>query len=277
MAGAGDLNAPQQLQAHSWHLDFIAIGKVRLFASTHSGMGTVKVKNWNKFQHFKDRRPPWIKIHREILDDPDWHDLDGEAAKALIGLWLIASEDPSMSGELPDTRKLTFRLRISEAKLNQLLAKLDHWLDQYDIGAISERYRADDPETETETETERVGSRKRSPRQTATRIPDDFDLTPERRQVAEAERLDPGRTFAKFRDYWLAASGANARKHDWDATWRNWCRREGDHAKANPKTAPAPVRPPPKPEEIAAARSEAARANQLELARKMGGVLKAVQ
>lgn len=62
----------------------------------------------------------------------------------------------------------------------------------------------------------------------ASRLPDDFTLTPERRAVAEAEKLPADRTFAKFRDYWAAASGAKARKHDWDATWRNWCRSEAD-------------------------------------------------
>ena len=29
----------------------------------------------------------------------------------------------------------------------------------------------------------------------------------------------------KFRDYWQAASGQNARKRDWNAAWRNWIRR----------------------------------------------------
>jgi uncharacterized protein YdaU (DUF1376 family) len=28
----------------------------------------------------------------------------------------------------------------------------------------------------------------------------------------------------KFRDYWVATSGRNAAKLDWEATWRNWCR-----------------------------------------------------
>jgi hypothetical protein len=65
----------------------------------------------------------------------------------------------------------------------------------------------------------------------ATRLPTDFELTAERRLVAEAERLPAERTFAKFCDHWKAASGAKARKHDWDATWRNWCRTEVDRIK----------------------------------------------
>lgn len=30
---------------------------------------------------------------------------------------------------------------------------------------------------------------------------------------------------AQFRDYWIAKPGAQAFKLDWEATWRNWCRR----------------------------------------------------
>lgn len=46
--------------------------------------------------------------------------------------------------------------------------------------------------------------------------------------MAEAEKADPEREFAAFADYWRGASGAKARKHDWDGTWRNWCRRAPD-------------------------------------------------
>lgn len=31
----------------------------------------------------------------------------------------------------------------------------------------------------------------------------------------------------QFRDYWVAVPGAKGRKSDWEATWRNWVRREG--------------------------------------------------
>lgn len=67
----------------------------------------------------------------------------------------------------------------------------------------------------------------------ATRLPDDFSLTPERRLVAEAERLPAERTFAKFCDYWRAVPGAKGRKLDWDATWRNWCRSDKDRGNNN--------------------------------------------
>jgi hypothetical protein len=108
-----------------------------------------EIKGWKKFQHFKDRRPPWIKLYRDLLDDPDWHALDGADAKALVMLWLIASED---DGNIPCTRKIAFRLRITETKAEQLLTRLSHWLIQDDITPISGRYRDDTPETEGETD-----------------------------------------------------------------------------------------------------------------------------
>jgi len=66
----------------------------------------MKIKNCSEFQHFKDRTPPWIKLYRYLLDDPEWHALSGDDAKHLVMLWLIASEDKDMQGTLPDVKKI---------------------------------------------------------------------------------------------------------------------------------------------------------------------------
>lgn len=124
----------------------------------------MRVKNWNKFQHFKDRKPPWIKLYRDILDDVNWHELDPVAAKALVMIWVIASED---GGELPNNKTLAFRLRLPEKTTVQLLNKLSQWLEQSDIKPISERYQADTPETETETEREKEGEKDKEVRDIA--------------------------------------------------------------------------------------------------------------
>ena len=112
----------------------------------------MRIKNWSHFQHFKDRRPPWIKLYREILDDMEWHNLDPLASKVLVMCWLIASES---DGQLPDIRTLAFRLRMSEKQTSDCVSKLYHWLEQDDINVISSRYQDDAPETERETETEK--------------------------------------------------------------------------------------------------------------------------
>lgn len=46
---------------------------------------------------------------------------------------------------------------------------------------------------------------------------------------ARTERpdLDLARTIASFRDFWVAKPGQGGVKLDWDATFRNWVRKEG--------------------------------------------------
>ena len=112
---------------------------------------TIKIKNWSKFQHFKDRRPPWIKLHRDILEQRDITLISDCSFRVLVGLWLLASEDEDMQGGLPDIDDISFRLRIDKAKVTKALSELEPWLD---INVTSERYQSDAPETETEAEVE---------------------------------------------------------------------------------------------------------------------------
>ncbi len=91
-------------------------------------------------------------MYRDILDDIEWHSLDPQSSKVLVMCWLIASEN---EGRLPDMKTLAFRLRMSEKNTSESIIKLSHWLEQDDIGVISERYQDDLPETERETEKEK--------------------------------------------------------------------------------------------------------------------------
>jgi hypothetical protein len=99
----------------------------------------MQIKNWAKFQHFKDgsRKPPWIKLYRDLLDNLEWHELPAESAKVLIMLWVVASEN---HGKLPDIKKLSFRLRVTEDQLAKALNDLKEWVLLDDITTISEGY-----------------------------------------------------------------------------------------------------------------------------------------
>lgn len=78
------------------------------------------------------------------------------------------------------------------------------------------------------------GARDASPTRqaTGTRLPADWELPEEWRSwaVSEFPDIDISRQAAQFRDYWHAAAGAKARKADWLATWRMWCRRSAETA-----------------------------------------------
>ncbi len=54
-------------------------------------MKTFSVKNFERFQHYKDRSPPWIKLYNELLDDYSFACLDDAAKFHLIAIWLLAS------------------------------------------------------------------------------------------------------------------------------------------------------------------------------------------
>jgi hypothetical protein len=58
------------------------------------------------------------------------------------------------------------------------------------------------------------------------RLPSDWTLPPAWRGWAQENHpsIDLNLEAAKFRDYWIAVSGAKGVKADWQATWRNWCR-----------------------------------------------------
>jgi hypothetical protein len=178
-----------------------------------------KVKDWSKFQHFKDRKPPWIKLYRDLLDDLEWHELDPLAAKALVAIWLIASEN---DGCLPDTKKLAFRLRLTEKQTISIVSQLSHWLIQDDITMISDRYQDDSLEKEKETEIEKETEREARPR--ATRLNPNWQPSIEEQDFARQLGIDPYTEADRFRDYWTAQAGQRATKANWTATWRNWCR-----------------------------------------------------
>lgn len=65
----------------------------------------------------------------------------------------------------------------------------------------------------------------------AFRLPSDWQLPQAWADWAIAEQPSwtpegVRRVADSFRDYWTAKGGADARKVDWEATWRNWVRRE---------------------------------------------------
>jgi hypothetical protein len=183
----------------------------------------MRIKHWNKFQHFKDRKPPWVKLYRDLLDDLDWHELDAQASKVLVMLWLIASED---EGRIPPTKTLAFRLRMTEKQTNDCLNKLSHWLEQDDINTISERYQDDSLETEREKEKEKEAETKRGTK--GSRLSADWVLPEDWESWARQERpdLNPQKVGEQFKDFWIAKAGAAGVKLDWLATWRNWVRNQ---------------------------------------------------
>ena len=111
-------------------------------------------KNWAVFQHYKDRCPPWIKLHRDLLNDRVYMCLP-LASKALAPLlWLLASEskDGIFDGSLDE---LVFRLHITPKDYQDGVKPLiDKGFFVVASGVLAECYQDAIPEREGETEAE---------------------------------------------------------------------------------------------------------------------------
>jgi len=82
-----------------------------------------RIKNWEKFQHYHTRRPPWIKLYHDTLEDYQIGKLSDAAFRFLINVWLIGSED--INGILPSSEELAYKLRIDDAsKVDRLLNEI---------------------------------------------------------------------------------------------------------------------------------------------------------
>ena len=179
-------------------------------------------KNWAVFQHYKDRCPPWIKLHRDLLNDRVFMRLP-IASKALAPLlWLLASEskDGIFDGSLDE---LVFRLHISELEYQQGVKPLiDNNFFIIASGVLAECKQVAIPETEREKEAET----KKEKKALGKRLANDFSFPLEWEQFCKETRpeLHPTRTFDQFKDYWIAQAGQKGVKLDWFATWRNWVR-----------------------------------------------------
>lgn len=57
-----------------------------------SGAGYLVVKNFERFQHYKNRNPPWIKFYASILFDYEFQTLPDKSKAHLMLIWLLISQ-----------------------------------------------------------------------------------------------------------------------------------------------------------------------------------------
>lgn len=108
-----------------------------------------------------------------------------------------------------------------------------------------EKPRLDQPEPEPEPEEKREAEASRK-KNTATRLPKDWAIPSDWVEWAASEGLTHSHAMSeaeRFKDYWIAESGAKARKMDWQATWRNWVRNALIRARGSPGQPATPATP----------------------------------
>jgi hypothetical protein len=226
----------------------------------------VKPKNWGDFQHYKDRDPPWIKLHKKLLDDYEFQSLPVASRALAPMLWLLASEhkDGVIDAE---NRKLCFRLRMKPAEMEDAIRPLiaaGFFELLHDASSVlAQRKRDAMPEAEAETqekaevEAEAVAdapgqNKSRRERKVQSSLPDDCPTEADRNAAARHWR-DRGRgdlcaslgdQVEAFRAHHIAHG---KRMADWGAAWRTWYgnairfQAKPKPAAGNASTVPRPV------------------------------------
>lgn len=207
---------------------------------------TFSVKNFERFQHYKDRSPPWIRLYNSLLDDYEFGQLPDASKAHLSAIWLLASRYDNKIPLDPDW--VARRINATEpVNLDLLAAKGFIVVDQPCIKTLAERKQSSIPETEesrAETDTSSLRSdvasaQEKVPRETLPRKPSRKpiicppDWTPDYDDALElgvtlAEAIDQGQ---RMRDWSVAGNRAKA---DWQATYRNWIKRFIDEKASRP-------------------------------------------
>lgn len=80
-------------------------------------------KNWGAFQHYKDRAPSWIKLHRGVLNDFAFARLPLASKAVAPLLWVLASEyeNGAITASLDE---IAFRIHVSREDLDAALGPL---------------------------------------------------------------------------------------------------------------------------------------------------------
>lgn len=72
-------------------------------------MGYLAIKNWGRWQTYRADRgqPPWIKIHRILLRNPEWQSMSDSQKGQLVSIWMLAAD---RNGEIPDNPTMIQKL-----------------------------------------------------------------------------------------------------------------------------------------------------------------------
>jgi hypothetical protein len=128
-----------------------------------SEAASLRVCGWARFQHYRDRNPPWIKLYNDLLDNRDYRELDPFCKALLIDIWLLASENKKEDGCVRmDGETLAWRLRLDTTQVAEALDSLEEagfvealQDDASDVLADCLQDATPEREGETERETER--------------------------------------------------------------------------------------------------------------------------
>jgi hypothetical protein len=192
-----------------------------------------RIRNWEGFQHYTSRTPPWIKLHRSLLTNREWHALSGGAAKMLVELWLIASEDQNGVIHI-STEDLAWRMRRTSKEVHSWVKELvaqrfieSCLQDASNTLATCSLEREGERERETETEVEAASAAPQKRKWTF--VPKSWEPTEAHRRLAVELGVSLKAEVQAFRDHEFKTP-----KSDADRAFNTWLRNAAKWASSKP-------------------------------------------
>jgi hypothetical protein len=119
--------------------------------------GFIQVRNFEKFQHYKERNPIWIKLYYETLDDYEFACLQDASKWLAVGLWMLASRTenriPNDAAWIAKKLSLTEKVRLDDLLAVGFITICD--AQGVASNTLATGYQNAMPEKETEKETEK--------------------------------------------------------------------------------------------------------------------------
>lgn len=178
------------------------------------------VANWDDYQHYKDRNPPWIKLHNQLLDKYEFTCLQDASKAHLLAIWMLASRT---NNKLPlDSRWIGNKISATEEVDLQALMGAGFLVEyQEDTECKQDASTVQAKRSPEERRGEESKTRK-------TRLPDAPSLSDQGKEYALkhwAEKgyahLDPSDEFESFCNHHKAKGSTMA---SWEAAWQTWVR-----------------------------------------------------
>jgi hypothetical protein len=117
-------------------------------------MAILRIKKWATYQHYKERNPPWIKLHRELLTSETWVSLSDASRVLAIALMLLAAGNDNQFEDSTQYKQYVKRVAYLD-KLPDFEPLINCGFLEKVLANDSDCKRSStnaDPETETETE-----------------------------------------------------------------------------------------------------------------------------
>ncbi len=115
-----------------------------------------RIVAWNNYQHYKDRNPPWIKLHRELLTSRMWVSCNDETrALAVACMLLAAATENNIPADTAYLKRVAYLNKKPDLKPLLDIGFIEAIESKDSASKVAQTVRNACSETEAETEAEK--------------------------------------------------------------------------------------------------------------------------